>query len=70
MKWKTFWQIIILVIFTAVAFYIAYPKYSYKPPFKINKITGRSYRFDADQQKWVEINTGKPLQGFLKLMPK
>ncbi|HEA47428.1 MAG TPA: hypothetical protein ENH97_03355 [bacterium] len=36
MKWKTFFQIILLIAFAAIVFYIVYPKYS----GGYNRITG------------------------------
>lgn len=41
MKWKTFLQIILLIIFAAVVFYIVYPKWYFSTYSKGNKITGR-----------------------------
>lgn len=36
MKWKTFFQIILLIAFAAIVFYCVYPKYS----GRYNRITG------------------------------
>ncbi|MBA7620796.1 hypothetical protein ES703_28151 [subsurface metagenome] len=44
MKWRTFFQIILLIIFAAVVFYIAFPKFYFyptAPTLRANKITGK-----------------------------
>lgn len=54
MNAKNFLQIAALVILAGIVFYIVYPKYYLKMPFKINKITGKTYKFDVSQQKWTQ----------------
>ena len=42
MKWKTFFQIMLLMIFGAILFYIVFPKYHSDGVWRHNKITGKS----------------------------
>lgn len=55
MKWKTFFQIILLIIFAAVVFYIVFPKFYFHPtaPIRANKMTGKMERYE--NYKWIDV---------------
>jgi hypothetical protein len=56
MKWKTFFQIILLIIFAAVVFYILFPKFYFYPTrssLRANKITGKVEY--CENYKWIDI---------------
>lgn len=44
MKWKTFFQIILLIAFAVVVFYMVYPKYATRKGVVYNRITGRDVK--------------------------
>ncbi|MBU0569040.1 flagellar basal body-associated FliL family protein [bacterium] len=61
MKWKTFLQIVLLMIVAAVIFYVVYPKYYWKTTLvRGNKITGRVECFVDG--KWRSSNWKKPIK--------
>ena len=58
MKWKTFWQIVLLLIIVGVVVYMCIPKYKYHfysfIPLRANKYTGAVEKYDAEQEKWIK----------------
>lgn len=54
MKWKTFFQIVLLIIVVAAIFYGVYPKYRFgriEPTYRTNNITGQiDYRL---KNQWI-----------------
>lgn len=58
MKWKTFFQVVLLIIIAAAVFYTVYPKYRFgriEPTYRTNNISG-------EIEFWLKnrwINTGK-----------
>ena len=55
MKWKTFSQIVLLMIIGAIIFYIVCPKYAFHPVtarFKINEVTGKVLYHNSGTKKW------------------
>ena len=74
MKWKTFWQILVLIISTAIVFYIVYPKYYIYKRVMVNKITGQCRTifgtYKKTQQESTQAETDKSARGFKKFIPQ
>jgi len=55
MKWKMFFQIVLLMIIGAIIFYIVCPKYAFHPVtprYKINEVTGKVLHLNSGTKKW------------------
>jgi hypothetical protein len=58
MKWKTFFQIMLLVIFVVIAYYFVCPKYQFVDPYtKGNAVTGRLQLWSDKKQVCVPIES-------------
>ncbi len=59
MKWKTFWQITLLVIIVGITAYMCIPKHKYElrglGASRVNKYTGVMEKYDRTQEKWIRI---------------
>ena len=57
MKWKTFYQIICLLVIAGIVFYIFVPKYKYKIEYlrawRVNIYTGAVEEYNTKQEKWI-----------------
>lgn len=56
MKWKTFFQIVLLLLIAGVIFYFVHPKYYFKTNgglLRGNKITGKVMHYYGG--KWIEL---------------
>ncbi len=67
MKWKTFWQIVLLMIIAGAIIYIISPKYYFKTPIKGNKITGKVMGLD---EQWSLFGKTDIKKGFERLAPE
>ena len=58
MKWKTFWQIVLLLIIAGIVAYMCIPKHKYdlrgSSGFRVNKYTGAMERYNRTQEKWIK----------------
>lgn len=66
MKWKIFFQITLLIIITAIALYIVYPKYYFETAkgdrvgmMRANKITGKVEQYALKEYGWQTIGNEK-----------